>query len=132
MKINVNKDFLKEYKNDFWKGFSATDIVHITEGFMCAGAVVAVLVLGFKIPLTIAIYCAVPVAAPVIFIGFYKYQGYLSVKELVKEYMYTSKTKRLAYESEEIEPDRNFRLQGAATSTSLKAEERGLNHGILY
>lgn len=77
---------------------------------MCAGAVVAVLVLGFKIPLTIAIYCAVPVAAPVIFIGFYKYQGYLSVKELVKEYMYTSKTKRLAYESEEIEPDRNFRL----------------------
>ena len=110
MKINVNKDFLKEYKNDFWKGFSATDIVHITEGFMCAGAVVAVLVLGFKIPLTIAIYCAVPVAAPGIFIGFYKYQGYLSVKELVKEYMYTSKTKRLAYESEEIEPDRNFRL----------------------
>ena len=99
MKININKDFLKEYKNDFWKGFSMTDIVHIAEGFICAGAVVAVLVLGFKIPLTIAIYCAVPVAAPVIFIGFYKYQGYLSVKELVKE-----------YESEETEPDRKFQI----------------------
>ena len=84
MKININKDFLKEYKNDFWKGFSMTDIIHIAEGFLCAGAVVAGLVLGFKIPITIAIYCAVPVAAPVIFIGFYKYQGYLSVKELVK------------------------------------------------
>lgn len=32
MKINTNKDFLKEYKNDFWKGFSATDIVHIAVG----------------------------------------------------------------------------------------------------
>ena len=55
MKININKDFLKEYKNDFWKGFSMTDIVHIAEGFLCAGAVVAGLVLGFKIPITIAI-----------------------------------------------------------------------------
>ncbi len=110
MKININNDFLKEYKNDFWKGFSMTDIVHIAEGFLCAGAVVAGLVLGFKIPITIAIYCAVPVAAPVIFIGFYKYQGYLSVKELVKEYMYTGNTKRLLYESEETEPDRKFQI----------------------
>lgn len=123
MKININKDFLKEYKNDFWKGFSMTDIVHIAEGFLCAGAVVAGLVIGFKIPIPIAIYCAVPVAAPVIFIGFYKYQGYLSVKELVKEYMYTGNTKRLLYESEETEPDRRFRITGY-TDNKNKAESR--------
>lgn len=133
MKININKDFLKEYKNDFWKGFSMTDIVHIAEGFLCAGAVVAGLVIGFKIPITIAIYCAVPVAAPVIFIGFYKYQGYLSVKELVKEICIQAILKDFCMNQKRQNQTEDSGLQDTLiTKTKQKAEERGLNRGILY
>ena len=35
---------------------------------------------------------------------------YARIEELVKEYMYTGNTKRLLYESEEIEPDRKFQI----------------------
>ena len=112
MKININKDFLKEYKNDFWKGFSMTDIVHIAEGFICAGAVVAVLVLGFKIPLTIAILriTAQPLETITRKDANKLRKTYARIEELVKEYMYTGNTKRLLYESEEIEPDRKFQI----------------------
>lgn len=111
MKININKDFLQEYKNDLWKGFSGTEIVHIAEGFICVGLVVAGLYFGMNIPIATAIYVAVPVAAPVVFVGFYKYQGYLSVKELISEALFVSKTKRILYESEESKPDKRFCIE---------------------
>ncbi len=108
MKININKDFLSEYKNDFWKGFSITDIVHILEGFIFGALVVALLYFAFNVPVAMGMYIFGPAAAPIIFFGFYKYQGYMPVKEFIKEYIFTHSSERILYESEEKDIVRVF------------------------
>lgn len=108
MKININKDFITEYKNDFWKGFSLTEVIYIAEGFAVGAAVIAVMFFAFNIPVATAVYMAVPFAAPVIFRGFYKYQGYMRISELIKEMMYTGGMKELVFETEEHDTDRVF------------------------
>ncbi|MFR4775599.1 MAG: hypothetical protein ACLUAI_05255, partial [Lachnospira sp.] len=46
-------------------------------------------------------YIGVPVAFPVILFGFYKYQGYLPVAQLLKEMLYTYQSRKLSYYSTE-------------------------------
>ena len=29
LKIDINKDFLKEYKDNFFKGFSVSEVIHL-------------------------------------------------------------------------------------------------------
>ena len=108
MKISINKDFVTEYKNDFWKGFSLTEVFYIVQGFAVGAAVIAVMFFAFKIPVATAVYLAVPFAAPVIFRGFYKYQGYLQLSELIKEMIYTGGMKVLVFETGEHDTDRVF------------------------
>ena len=78
LKIDINKDFLKEYKNDFYKGFSVTDIVHILAGLSVSAVVMLITVMLFHIDVVFAVYVSVPFAAPLILAGIYKYQVYLS------------------------------------------------------
>ena len=56
LKIDINKDFLKEYKNDFYKGFSVTDIVHIIAGLSVSAVIMTIAVMLFKIDVVFAVY----------------------------------------------------------------------------
>ena len=49
LKIDINKDFLKEYKNDFYKGFSVTDIVHILAGLSVSAVVMLITVMSVSL-----------------------------------------------------------------------------------
>ena len=101
MQIKINKDFLTEYKDDAWKGFTAQEILSIVTGAGVAFVVIVLLYLFAGISPAAAVYIGVPIAAPVIFSGFYRYQGYLSPKQLFKEIRYTRKVTRLFYDTGE-------------------------------
>lgn len=101
MNIKLNKDFLTVYRNDFWKGFSIHELIYVGAGGLCGAASAALLYFKFHIDVTLSIYIGVPVAFPVILFGFYKYQGYLPVAGLLKEMLYTYRSRKLSYSSTE-------------------------------
>lgn len=104
MTIQINKDFLTEYKDDVWKGFNGRELLSIITGGAIAFGVVILLYFLTKMNPATLVYFAVPFALPAIGIGFYRYQGYLSITDFFKEIMYTWYTKELYFESEEDLP----------------------------
>ncbi|MDD6667750.1 MAG: PrgI family protein [Lachnospiraceae bacterium] len=104
MTIQINKDFLTEYKDDVWKGFNARELISIITGGATAFGVVILLYYFTKMNPATLVYFAVPFAIPAVGIGFYRFQGYLSLTDLLKEMMYTWYTKELHSESEEDVP----------------------------
>ena len=101
MKIRVNKDFLREYKDDAWKGFSGKEVASLLLAVGAAIAFVFLLHIGFGVSPAVAVYFSVPAASPIILFGFYRYQGYLPPVRLLQEIFYTYGTKELPYAAEE-------------------------------
>ena len=101
MKIRVNKDFLREYKDDAWKGFSGKEVMTLLLAAGTAIALVFLLHMGLGIAPAVAVYLSVPAASPIVLLGFYRYQGYLSPIRLLREIYYTYKAKELPYAAEE-------------------------------
>ena len=101
MKIRVNKDFLREYKDDAWKGFSGKEVASLLLAVGAAIAFVFLLHIGFGVSPAVAVYFSVPAASPIILLGFYRYQGYLSPVRLLQEIFYTYGMKELPYAAEE-------------------------------
>ncbi|MFR8119987.1 MAG: hypothetical protein ACLU70_14105 [Lachnospira sp.] len=60
------------------------NLFYVGAGGLCGAASAALLYFKFHIDVTLSIYIGVPVAFPVILFGFYKYQGYLPVAQLLK------------------------------------------------
>ena len=110
MAIRNNKDFLKEYKDDAWKGFSTRELLCII-GAAATGITVDALLHYFAgISLATGVYIALPLAVPFILIGFYKYQGHLTVGRFLKEWLYEIQTARVDYISGEcVEEDLIYR-----------------------
>ena len=64
MKIRINKDFLRDYKDDFWKGFSGREILCLAAA--AGTAVLLILLLYFKagVPPSLAVYLSIPAVSP--------------------------------------------------------------------
>lgn len=99
MVIKINKDFLTEYKDDFWKGFEFKECVCLLIGGACgvAGAYAVHKLTGLDA--STAVYFGVPLSFPAILYGFYKYQGYMEVKRLLSEIIYTKHCKNLSFQT---------------------------------
>jgi len=110
MAIRNNKDFLKEYKDDAWKGFSTRELLCII-GAAATGITVDALLHYFAgISLATGVYIALPLAVPFILIGFYKYQGHLTLGRFLKEWLYEISTAKVDYISGEcVEEDLIYR-----------------------
>lgn len=105
MIIELNKDFLKEYKDNAWKGFSTKELLCIIVAVIVAVIIDVCVFTYTSLDAATGIYIAFPFALPVIVWGFYKYQGFLSLSELIKELMYCNKTAVLDYDSGEASKD---------------------------
>lgn len=129
MNIRINKDFLTEYKEDFWKGFSLKESVSIFAGAAIgiAGAAGAHFLTGIRIDT--AVYIGVPMALPAIFLGFYRYQGYLVPGRFLSEMMETSRSKDLSYQVEDLPPRRVFFIDRNLTD---KGKRRRGDNGTNY
>ena len=101
MKIPINKDIEKEYKDQFMRGFSAKECAYIAVGLVCGGIVAFAVEAMFHLPINVCFYIGIPFAIPSIVIGFADFQG-LNFFELIKELIYEHKTKELYYDADEI------------------------------
>lgn len=107
MNININKDFVKEYKDDFMRGFSLKESVCIASAFTFAAGVVFAIWKLTDLDPQICVYIAVPLMVPILAIGFYQYQG-MSILELLREMYYSRKTSCLTFEAEEMTNDDHY------------------------
>lgn len=105
MTVQINKDLLTEYKDAVWKGFTLRELASLLAGGACAVGVVAFLHHYLHMEPATAIYVAVPFALPAILIGFFKYQGYQGVLDLLKEIIFSGRCRSLAWDFEEMPAD---------------------------
>ena len=124
MHIKINKDF-KEYKEEFARGFSMQEVISIVLALVIASGAIYGLwrITGLKPD--VCVYIAVPLAIPILAVGFYKYQG-MSVFELISEMRYTHKTKILFFEAEENSEchQNTFTITKQGVTRSKKARKR--------
>ena len=122
MKIIINKDFSSEYKDEFWKGFSGSETLCIA----CAGAVAMGVIVGLHLKLglapDVAVYFGVPVALPILLLGFYKYQGNQRVMSFLRNVMETEKTRRLTMEMMAAPEQKSFCMSHGRKDTHRKHE----------
>ena len=102
MNIEINKDFLKEYKDDAWKGFSLRELLSLIGAGLIGIGVDALLHFYAGISIATGVYFALPLAFPVILIGFYRYQGFLTIGRFLKEFLYGQRTATVLYDSAEV------------------------------
>ena len=98
MKIEINKDFGSEYKDEFWKGFSGGETACILIAAGVAVGVVAFCHFKFHISPGTAVYLGVPAAIPILVFGFFRYQGNSSIITLVRNIYETWQMRRLTME----------------------------------
>ena len=121
MAIRNNKDFLKEYKDDAWKGFSTRELLCIVGAAAIAITVDVLLHFFAGISLATGVYIALPLAVPLILIGFYKYQGFLTFGRFLKEWLYELETSRVEYCSGEcVEEDLIYREDAYPSVTGIR------------
>ena len=125
MEIRNNKDFLKEYKDDAWKGFSTRELLCIIGAAAIGITVDALLHYYAGISLAVGVYIALPLAVPLILVGFYKYQGFLTVGRFLSEWMYEMSTSRMEYISGEcVEEDLIYREDAYPADTGSRIRRK--------
>ena len=110
LKIDINKDFLKEYKDNFFKGFSVSEVIHLVVALGVAALIMYVAVRYLHIDIEVAVYISVPFIIPIVFSGIYMYQDYLKPKDYMLERQYTLASERLHYETEEADVTKYFTM----------------------
>ena len=110
LKIDINKDFLKEYKDNFFKGFSVSEVIHLVAALGVAALIMFVVVRYLHIDIVAAVYISVPFVIPIVFSGIYKYQDYLKPKDYMLERQYTLVSGSLHYGTEEADVIKYFTM----------------------
>ena len=131
MNIEINKDFLKEYKDDAWKGFSVREVLALISAACIGVGIDAALHLCAGMSIAAGVYIALPLTLPVMLIGFYYYQGFLSARRLLKELSYCMKTTTVLYasnEGEAAEKKAHLFKEDAQQSHRIKHKKRGDKH----
>lgn len=100
MKIDLNKDFENQYKNEFLKGFTLRETLYGGLAF-CVAAMVGILIWwNTGIAINICIYLGIPFMIPIVAMGMIKHQGH-SWSEMWKEIYFFVQTKELSVQMEE-------------------------------
>lgn len=104
MQIPVNKDFLHEYKNEFWKGFTLPELISIGIGLSMDGGIVYLCWKYLHMAPNNAVYIGMPAMAPAIFVGFVKIQDNVNVFQYIKAIWETYKCQYLTFCGETTKP----------------------------
>lgn len=101
MKIVINKDFEKEYKETVFLGLTLKELVTVSAAFVIESAMGFLAVIKWGIPFNASIYLGIPFALPFLAYGFYKKQD-MDIVELFREYRSMKGQGTLSYESNEF------------------------------
>ncbi len=110
MKIDMNKDFEREFASTLWKGLNGRELLTGTAALLGAAGVVVPVWYLTGIPINICVYIGFPVMAVIGAVGIWTYQG-ATVFELLRELKYFRKTRELSYEAEECRGSQAFTMK---------------------
>lgn len=125
MKLKLNKDFLHEYKNDAWKGFSVPEIVSICIALACNLGCTYLLWKYLHIAPDKAVYLGIPVMIPPLAIGFVKIQDNLTVIAYAKAIYDTYQCRELSFAGEQFEKRRIFFMQHCEERADRRHKRKG-------
>ena len=75
MTIPINKDPDTEYKNEFMFGYTLKEVLCVAAALLIIAGVTALVYFKFNIALNVGCYFGIPLAFPVIFLGFKEWYG---------------------------------------------------------
>lgn len=104
MKLPINKDFDKEYKDDFMKGFSMREVFFLALAIATVGIIFFLLYQFLDLSTDILIYISLPFGFLVASPGFWRSKSGLSLWEYIKAKDYIDATWHLTYQSTEFDP----------------------------
>ncbi len=99
----INDDFEKEYKSDVWKGFALPELLSIGTAVVLMIVIMAVLIFGFDVDVSIALVVAMVPALPVLLISFGKSPEGDSLITTFKHKQFQAATRSLIYVCGEYE-----------------------------
>ena len=82
MKINLNKDFEEQYKNELWKGFTARELGYGVVALLVAGGVAFSVWKATGLAINLSIYAGIPFMVPIIYLAMVKHQGHTWIESL--------------------------------------------------
>lgn len=100
MKIDLNKDFEEQYKNELWKGFTARELGYGAAALLVAAVIALTVWKTTGLAINLSIYTGIPFMVPIIYLAMVKHQGQTWI-ESIKNVWFYLKTKELPYEMEE-------------------------------
>ena len=100
MKIDLNKDFEEQYKNELWKGFTARELGYGAAALVVAAVIALTVWKTTGLAINLSIYTGIPFMVPIIYLAMVKHQGQTWI-ESIKNVWFYLKTKELPYEMEE-------------------------------
>lgn len=100
MKINLNKDFEEQYKNELWKGFTARELGYGVVALLVAGGIAFSVWKATGLAINLSIYAGIPFMVPIIYLAMVKHQGHTWIESLKNMWFYMQ-TKELPCEMEE-------------------------------
>ncbi len=111
MNIPINKDIEEEYRDQIVNGFTLKEGGVVMLAVLIVIGTAAAAYYLFALSPKYGCYIGIPLAFPVLFFGFKRFQG-LTALEYIREIIYERRTKVLAYDAEEVEEDmRPFTLR---------------------
>ena len=102
MKIDLNEDFDVKYKSEFWKGFTAKEVLSGIIALALGGLFAYFLHNKTGVQINVCIYAAIPIWLLVMSVTVLKIQG-LSLFSYFKELYFFLKTKTLSSEMQECD-----------------------------
>ena len=97
MKIDLNKDFEEQYKNELWKGFTARELGYGAAALLVAAVIALTVWKTTGLAINLSIYTGIPFMVPIIYLAMVKHQGQTWI-ESIKNVWFYLKTKEIPYE----------------------------------
>ncbi len=116
MNIPINKDIETEYKNELYKGLTLRECGYFAVSVAVMGTAAVLLIFKSGLAVEACVYIGIACGVPILFLGFKKFQGGLTVFEYLKEILWERKTRVLTYDAGEI--------QGAPEPYTMESQRR--------
>ena len=88
MKIDLNKDFEEQYKNELWKGFTARELGYGVVALLVAGGIAFSVWKATGLAINLSIYAGIPFMVPIIYLAMVKHQGHTWIESLKNMWFY--------------------------------------------
>ena len=124
MNIAINKD-VEKYQESVVLGLTARQLIYSIVSVVIGASIV---LLSYRyVGLTVSVYIAIPVIAPIAMNGFYNYQGMSFTQMFVKKLKCVFANKELLYESQESEKTiRQYKLEEERKAMAEKKKKKGM------